>query len=146
MINLPNDFWLIDPAMIPRDVGGKPNKREIVAGPLINLHTLQALLKSGQFDTDRLWIATKKCENDLRKERWSVEDVLFMLADLQTGDFKKSELCQVNGGRMVPCDAYEIHYDVERRRRHPRGLAVYLKFSIDDVGFVTIVLVSCHAS
>lgn len=50
---------------------------------MIKLETVQALLQSGEFDTDQLWLATEKCEKDLLKESWSIHDVLHMLADLE---------------------------------------------------------------
>lgn len=105
------------------------------------------MLSSGEFDTEQLWLATDKCEKDLRKEQWSVEDVLQMLVNLSgTEDYRKSEWCKVEGGRMVACDVYSTRYDASNKCRHPQGLPVYLKFSIDDNGIVTLVLVSCHAS
>ena len=70
-----------------------------------------------------------------------------MLADMngQT-DYYKSEWCEVLGGRLVPCDVYRTPYDAERKRRHPKGLLVYIKFSIETDGTLTIALVSCHAA
>ncbi|WP_028998076.1 hypothetical protein [Azohydromonas australica] len=119
----------------------------IRGGRLLDLGALQALLRSGSFDLDQLWLATDKCVNDLQKERWSTSDVLQMLVSLDsTQDYRKSEWCQVSGGHMVPCDVYAMPYDTLGQRRHPRGLEVYLKFSIDETGLLTIALVSCHAS
>ena len=147
MIKSPNNFWIIAPEKIPAYDPTIPRSRFIWAGPLIDLGALQALLSSGNFDTEQLWLATNKCEKDLRKEQWAVEDVLQMLVSLDTAlDYDKSEWCQVNGGRMVACDAYEMRFDTVHKRRHPQGLPVYLKFSVDEDGTVTIVLVSCHAS
>ena len=115
-------------------------------GPLVDMVALQTLLSSGSFDLDNLWIATDKCEHDLSKESWKVSDVLQMLACLhRQQDYRKSEWCQVLGGGMVSCDVYVTRYDAERQPRDPRGLEVYLKFSIDDDGQLTIVMVSCHA-
>ena len=37
-------------------------------------------------------------------------------------------------------------YDAVRKRRHPKGLLVYIKFSIEADGALTIALVSCHAA
>lgn len=147
MINYPHRFWTVAPEDIPAHDPAKPRSRFIRVGPLINLEALRALLCSGDFETDHLWIATDKCEKDLRKEQWRVDDVLQMLVNLDGAeDYSKSEWCQVAGGRMVACDVYTTRYDATHRRRHPQGLPVYLKFSIDDDGIVAIALVSCHAS
>ena len=147
MINSPNVFWTVAPEGIPAYDPANPRSRFIRVGPLINLVVLKELLSSGDFDTNQLWLATDKCEKDLRKEQWSVDDVLQMLVNMDGAeDYSKSEWCQVAGGRMVACDAYTTRFDAVHKRRHPQGLPVYLKFSIEDDGIVTIALVSCHAS
>lgn len=147
MINSPKTYWKVALEDIPAYDPEKPRSRLIRVGPLIDLEALQALLSSGDFDTEQLWFATDKCEKDLRKEQWSVEDVLQMLVNLDgAADYSKSEWCQVLNGDMVACDVYTTRYDSVHRRRHQQGLPVYLKFSIDDSGTVTIALVSCHAS
>lgn len=146
MINSPSDLWAVDPAAISPFNPAKPRQRLIHGGPLINLGALQALLKSGNFDTDQLWLATDKCVRDLQSERWSAEDVLYMLLNLVAdADYSKSEWCQVKGGEMVPCDVFKTYYDAERKSRNTQALPVYIKFSIGDDGLVTIALVSCHA-
>lgn len=125
----------------------KKTHRPISGGPFIQLSAVQSLLLSGNFDIDQLWMATDKCEKDLQKESWSIEDVLQMLVQVDgTKDYYKSEWCEVLGGRWVPCDVYRIPYDAQRRRRHANGLLVYIKFSIEADGTLTIVLVSCHAA
>lgn len=147
MINSAHIYWHIDPGAIPAVDPKKRGKRGITGGPLIKLEALQALLKRGDFDTEQLWLATKKCENDLLKEGWSVTDVLQMLVVVDGAqDYYKSEWCEVLGGRFVPCDVYRTPYDTERKRRHPKGLPVYIKFSIELDGTLTIALVSCHAA
>lgn len=146
MINFPSGLWAVDPAAITPFNPAKPRQRQIHGGPLINLGALQALLKSGSFDTDQLWLATDKCVRDLQNERWNAEDVLYMLVNLVAGeDYDSSEWCQVKGGRMVPCDVFKTYYDAERKSRNTKALPVYIKFSIDDDGLLTIALVSCHA-
>ena len=146
MINFPLNYWLVDVNALPAFDPAKPRTRAIRVGPLVDMAALQTVLNSGSFDLDNLWIATDKCERDLSKESWKVSDVLQMLACLHPQqDYRKSEWCQVLGGGMVPCDVYVTRYDAERQQRHPRGLEVYLKFSIDDGGQLTIVMVSCHA-
>ena len=114
---------------------------------MIKLEAVQALLRGGDFDIDQLWLATDDCEKDLQKEGWSVTDVLQMLVDMDlAADYYKSEWCQVLGGRFVPCDVYRTPYDAVRKRRHSQGLLVYIKFSIEVDGTLTIALVSCHAA
>ena len=147
MINYSHIYWHVEPTSIQRPSLNKLSSRKIVGGPLIKLEAVQALLKSGVFDTDQLWLATNDCEKDLLKERWSIYDVLQMLADMDgTVDYYKSEWCEVLGDRFVPCDVYRTPYDAERKRRHPKGLLVYIKFSIELDGTLTIALVSCHAA
>jgi len=147
VINYSHTYWHVEPTSIQRPNLNKRSSRKIVGGPLIKLEAVQALLKSGVFDTDQLWLATNDCEKDLLKERWSIYDVLQMLADMDgTVDYYKSEWCEVLGDRFVPCDVYRTPYDAERKRRHPKGLLVYIKFSIELDGTLTIALVSCHAA
>ena len=147
MINYSHTYWHVEPTSIQRPSLHKRSSRKIIGGPLIKLEAVQALLKSGVFDTDQLWLATNDCEKDLLKERWSIYDVLQMLADMDgTVDYYKSEWCEVLGDRFVPCDVYRTPYDAERKRRHPKGLLVYIKFSIELDGTLTIALVSCHAA
>jgi hypothetical protein len=147
VINYPSSYWRINPSSLPEFDPKKDKKRSISAGPLIHLEAVQSLLSSGTFDTDQLWLATVKCEKDLQKERWSIEDVLQMLVLVDgTKDYYKSEWCEVLGGRWVPCDVYRIPYDAINNCRDERGLLVYIKFSIEADGTLTIVLVSCHAA
>jgi hypothetical protein len=140
VINLTGNFWRIDRSTLVFS-----GKRPLGKKPLIDLPAMQALLRSGTFDLDRLWIATDKCSRDMENEEWSTTDVLHMLAGLDATDYKKSEWCQVLGGDMVPCDVYVTPYDALHQQRRPHGLDVYLKFSIDDAGQLTITMVSCHA-
>ena len=146
MIKFPTNYWLVDVNALPAFDPTKPRTRAIRVGPLVDMAALQTLLNSGSFDLDNLWIATDQCECDLSKESWQVSDVLQMLAGLnRQQDYRKSEWGQVLGGGMVPCDVYVTRYDAGRQQCHPRGLEVYLQFSIADGGQLTIVMVSCHA-
>ncbi len=138
-------YWQVPREHRPLSPAGAKKNRGIRLGPLFNLAALQTLLRSGDFDTDQLWIATEKCNKDLRKEGWSSTDVLHMLCALTTADYYKSEWCEDSHGHWAPCDAYRLPYDAQRQCRAPSsGLRVYLKFSIDDDAVVTIALVSCH--
>lgn len=147
MINYPNSYWRVKPSSITAVGKKKQGSRAISGGPLIKLDAVKVLLQSGEFDTDQLWLATEKCEKDLRKEAWSVFDVLQMLVDMDgAADYYKSEWCEVLGGRLVPCDVYRTPYDAHNKRRHAKGLLVYIKFSIEVDGTLTVALVSCHAA
>lgn len=147
VINYPTSYWRVSPSSIPAAGARKRESRAISGGPLIKLEAVQALLQSGEFDTDQLWLATEKCEKDLRTESWSVYDVLQMLVDMDgAADYYKSEWCEVLGKRLVPCDVYRTPYDAQNKRRHAKGLLVYIKFSIEVDGTLTIALVSCHAA
>ena len=112
----------------------------------MNLVKLQALLRSGTVDLDDLVVGTDSCDRDLRNNRWTNEHVLQMLNCLLAVDYRKSEWCQVRGGRDLPSDVYVLPFDNVRQQRRPGGLEVYLKFSLPTDGTLTIVLVSCHSS
>lgn len=111
---------------------------------MIDLTGLQALLKSEDFDLDAIWVATDRCELDLENYKWTYENVVQMLVGLTANDYKKSEWCQVKGGGAVPCDVYVMPYDAIRQVRSTKGLEVYVKFSIETDGTLTLVVVSCH--
>lgn len=136
-------LWKKDPKSLAIPNG---NKRSIRGGPLLDLAVLQDLISNGTLGEDEVWVATDRCERDLENSMWRYEDILHMLACLISKDFKKAEWCQVKGGEMYPCDVYRLHYDGERRVRNPRGLEVYMKFSVTEDGQLNLVLVSCHGS
>lgn len=144
MINSYSDLWRIDPSTLTPFNPSNKKSRFIGVGPLLDLSGLQGLLKSTEFDLDALWVATDRCELDLENYRWTYEDVVQILGCLKANDYDKSEWCQVKGGSLVPCDVYVISYDDARRQRSAKGLEVYMKFSIDVAGALTLVLVSCH--
>lgn len=147
VINYRSTYWSVDPASIVAVDPKKRGGRTIARGPLIKLQAVQALLRSGRFDADQLWLATNKCLKDLQKESWSVSDVRLMLQGLDgAADYYKSEWCEVLGGRWLPCDVYRTPYDAQGKRRHAKGLLVYIKFSIEVDATLTIALVSCHAA
>jgi len=141
---LTDKLWRRDPASLPPPTD-TPGGRRIQGDALIDLQGLQMLLRRGDFDTEDLWIATSKCAKDLRKEGWSSDDVLQMLVCLTPQDCYRSEWCEISAGHSLPCDAYRLPYDARRQCRTDKGgLRVYLKFSVDEEGGVTITLVSCH--
>jgi hypothetical protein len=121
--------------------------RAIAHGPLFELKALQGLLRRGEFDTGRLRPANRDVMKDMQRARWSAHDVLQMLVNMHAKDYKKSEWARIDAGRRwVPCDVYLTLYDSFTRRRCPNAPSVYLKFSIDEAGDVTILLASCHGS
>lgn len=143
VINCPRTYWRLDPGVFESPGAD----RKISGGPLIKLEVVQDLLKSGDFDIDQLWLATEKCAKDLLKESWSINDVLQMLVGMDGAkDYYKSEWCEVFGERFLPCDVYRTPFDAVRKCRHAKGLLVYIKFSIEVDGALTIALVSCHAA
>ena len=137
-------MWRVDPSTLSPFDPAKPAGRQSLAGPLVDLPGLQAVLNSGQFDLDDLWIASDNCERDLENHRWTYDKVLQMLVSLVASDYRKSEWCGVKGGSHVPCDVYLLPYDLVRHQRNAKAEAIYLKFSIDEAGALTIVMVSCH--
>jgi hypothetical protein len=136
------EFWLHSP---PTSPPSRNNSRRVIkSGPLLNLVALQAAIQQGQLIEDDIWPATRKCERDLENYCWGFGDVLKMLLCLQSAHYHTSEWCELSNADWVPCDVYRLNYDSERQRTHPNALQVYLKFSIDDAGGLTLVLVSCH--
>jgi hypothetical protein len=137
-------LWRIVPSTLRPYDPAKPAGRKKLAGPLIDLPQLQEVLNSRQFDLDDLWIATDRCELDLENYQWTYDKVQQMLVSLVASDYRNSEWCGIRGGHYVPCDVYLLPYDLDRHQRNSRAEAVYLKFSIDEAGALSIVLVSCH--
>ena len=136
-------MFLLDLNQLLKPAKGKSRK---ITGPVLDLKALQTVITSGQLSAEGVWPATKRSRNSLEDYRWSYEDVLKFFSCLQAEDYKNSEWCDIDGDRMVPCDVYTICYDEPRRQRNPRGIEVYLKFSIDDEGTLTLVLVQSHFS
>ncbi|OQC18063.1 hypothetical protein [Candidatus Skiveiella danica] len=144
VINYPSNLWLSDVGgSIPSDAG---QRRRISGGPLLDLKALQEIIASGQLSVDNIWPATRRCRNSLEDYRWSFDTVLEIFSCLLPEDYKNSEWCGVDGNRTVPCDVYRVCFDDVRRKRNPNACEVYLKFSIDDAGALTLVLVQSHFS
>ena len=144
MINSPPSLWLVDLSKSTPPDAGKPLR--IKRGPLLDLTILQAVIASKQLSAQVVWPATRRCRNSLEDYGWSFDVVLEILSCLLPGDYKNSEWCEVDGNRSVPCDVYRICFDEVRRKRNPSACEVYLKFSIDDDGALTLVLVQSHFS
>jgi hypothetical protein len=142
-------LWLTDWKKLP-DV---PGRRVIQKKPLIDLEGLQECIRTGQVsdDDESFLVATTRCEDLLEKNGWSYTDALAMVSLLRagkepTGDYVKSEWCDVKGGWRYPADVYRFNYDAVRKVRNRNGLEVYMKFSIDESGALMLVLVQCHPS
>lgn len=144
MINSCPTIWLIDLRQEGPPETGKP--RQIKKGPLIDLKVLQAAIATKQLSDDGVWPATRRCRNSLEDYGWNFGLVLEMLSCLLPDDYKNSEWCDVDGNLTVPCDVYRICFDEVRRKRNSRACEIYLKFSIDDDGILTLVLVQSHFS
>lgn len=144
MIKFAPSLWLNDLSEATPPGVGTP--RRIKRGPLLNLTVLQAVIASKQLNDQGVWPATRRCRNSLEDYGWNYDDVLKVLSCLLAVDYKKSEWCDVDGDRTVPCDVYTLGYDEVRRQRNPSSLEIYLKFSVDDGNQLTLVLVQSHFS
>lgn len=142
MINSAPNVWNVDVTALSRPKKGQT--RKIGRQPLIDLGAVQAAIAGGLLVDDDLRPSTRRCRNSLEDLTWSYADVLQMFSCLRAEDYKESEWCDVDGGRTVPADVYTIAYDDKRRERNRNGLVFYVKFSIDDAGRLTLVLVQCH--
>ncbi len=142
MINSVPNVWKVDVTGLVRPKKGQT--RKIAQQPLIDLDTVQSAIAHQLLAVDDVWLATHRCRSRLEDYEWTYEDVLKMFCCLRAEDYKQSEWCDVDGGRMVPADVYTIPYDDKRRERSSHGLVFYVKFSIDDFGGLTLVLVQCH--
>lgn len=142
MINSTPSVWKVDVTALSRPKKGQT--RKIGRQPLIDLGAVQAAIAGGLLVDDDVWPATRRCWNSLEDYEWTYADVLQMFNCLRAEDYKESEWCDVDGGRTVPADVYTIAYDDKRSERSRNGLVFYVKFSIDDAGGLTLVLVQCH--
>ena len=117
--------------------------------PILRVRCVRSrwILASDDFDEQQVILANQDVLKDLIHEGWTDADVRHILAGLLPKDYRKSEWARIlRGRRWVACDVYHTCYDVLRRRRHAKGVPVYLKFSIDTESRVTILVASCHSS
>jgi hypothetical protein len=142
VINSAPNVWKVSVGTLSPPKKGQT--RKIGRQPLIDLGAVQAAIAGGLLVDDDVWPATRRCWNSLEDYEWSFADVLQMFSCLRAEDYKESEWCDVDGGRTVPADVYTIPYDDKRRERSRNGLVFYVKFSIDNAGGLTLVLVQCH--
>lgn len=137
------DLWRIPRGSLQEPTDGN---RKIARRPVFDLAVLQGLIADGTLGEDDVWVATDRCERDLENAQWDYGTVLHLLSCLDAKDFKGAEWCTVKGGACHACDVYRLNFDFERGVRNPRGLEVYVKFSVTDDGQLSLVLVSCHGS
>ena len=143
VINSVPNLWLFDLNQLAKPARGRSRR---IAGPVLDLGVLQSAIVSGQLTAEGVWPATRRSRNSLEDYQWNYKDVLNIFRCLLAGDYKNSEWCDIDGDRTVPCDVYTICYDEVRCQRNPGGIEIYLKFSIDDEGTLTLVLVQSHFS
>ncbi len=120
--------------------GDNPSKRErrIGNGPLYSLSEVQKIVKVNTV------LVTKRCNDDVRKLAWSVDDVAVLVNELTNNNYKNSEWCRVNKGPLLACDAYVIVRDEYYERLHKTlPCEYYVKFAIGPTG-KAILIVSCH--
>lgn len=138
-------LWLVEPSSLPQR-RGTVRKIRIARQPLIDLEGLKAAITRGVLSEDDVWLATRKCDQELQALRWTRPDLLDCIACLRPDDHRGAEWCCDSSGRWHACDAYRLRYDEARRCRDPRALEFYLKFSIDEEGSLLLVMVSAHLS
>lgn len=136
-------LWLVDLATLPEPA---ENRRRIGRNPLIDLAGLQLAINDGALGDEDVWLATKKCNDNVQDLQWSVQNLLHCISCLQPGDHRGAEWCRHSGGQWVACDAYTIGYDDSKGCRSRHGLEFFLKFSIDEYGALTLIMVSAHLS
>ena len=140
-------LWLVDPKKVAFPRVANPTKAELKLGskPLVDLSGLQQAIKTGALGDDDVWPATRRAENNLEDLKWIFGDLLDCIACLSSADFKGAEWCEDRNGNWHPCDAYAIRYDhLAKCRVRYSDINYYLKFSLEEDGALTLVLISCH--
>lgn len=135
-------LWLIDPTKLPEPTA---RRRKIGRKPLIDLAGLQQAIRAGELDENDVELATRSSSQDLQTLEWEVDDLLECLCSATASDFKGAEWCEDGNGNSYPCDAYSVPYDNVGRCRDPGSWTeYYLKFSIDEAGSMTLVMIRNH--
>lgn len=133
-------LWLIDRQALPEP---SPRRRRIGDTPLIDLAGLQQAIRDRRLS--EVWVGTKQTKNNLEDLGWTFDDLLECVACLSPLDFKNAEWCEDSYGGWHPCDAYAIRYDDRAKCRvRYSDINYYLKFSLDEDGALTLVLIRCH--
>jgi len=136
-------LWLVDPTALPKPSG---KARKISRKPLFNLAGLQDAIHEGALGDDDVLLATRGCNKGMQTLEWAIEDLLDCIQCLCSADHRGAHWCENGAGQWLACDAYAIHYDEKRRCRSSHGLEFYLKFSIDEDGSLTLIMISTHLS
>jgi hypothetical protein len=137
-------LWLVDPATLPKR---SDKTRKIGRKPLIDLAGLQAAISTGALEDDDVWLATRSSDEGLQTLEWTVGDLLDCVRCLHTHDHRGAEWCDNGKNRWFACDAYAIRYDDTRRCRNILSdVEYYLKFSIDENGSLTLIMIRVHLS
>ena len=137
-------LWLVDPAALPKP---SAKARKIRRKPLIDLAGLQAAISTGVLEDDDVWLATRSSDEGLQTLEWTVGDLLDCVRCLHTNDHRGAEWCDNGKNQWFACDAYAIRYDDTRRCRNPHSdVEYYLKFSIDENGSLTLIMIRVHLS
>lgn len=120
--------------------------RRIRRGPLIDLPALQQAILDGAIAENAVDVVNRSCDDDLDRLEWNLQDILDCLLCATAADYRTSEWCDTNLAGRVACDVYVIPYDETARRRAPRALEFYLKFSLDESATLRIQMVRAHLS
>jgi len=141
MVNNPRKvLWTPPPVPLP-DEGPERSK----PGPIYDLAIVQNLVKSGG---NQIFPITERCEADLEKLEWDVDDVAKVIAVLAAEDYHASEWCKGRSSIVIDADAYAIRYNhLEECRGDHRHAQYYIKFGFRNNDTTLIVLLfSCHLS
>lgn len=149
VINSHPRFWLQDPTKLPGPPQGK-SSRKLWNRALLDLAEIQACIRSGELDEDAVEIATKRCELGLHELKWSASDLLTFILELRpysltkANDFKGAEWCKDRNGDWHACDAYAASFDTQLMRRDPKGVSIYVKFSVPTDGECLLITIGAH--
>lgn len=137
-------LWKVDRTRLTRP---SQSRRQISRKPLFDLAGLQQAIKSNALDPDSVLLGTRSVDDELQKLTWEVSDLLDCIACLHPSDFRNAQWCRDRHGTWYPCDSYAIRYDEYGRCRAPQsGIEFYVKFSIDEEGSLTLVMLRLHLS
>ena len=138
-------LWLINPTQLAPPSGTGSRRLRKRGDPLIDLVALKQAISDDALERDDVWLATDDCEKNVQDLTWTANDILDCLVCLRPEDHKNSEWCKDRHGNWHACDAYAIRYDdAAKRRVRYSDINYYLKFSLDEDGALTLVLISCH--
>lgn len=122
------------------------DNREIPGGQLLDLVAIQRCIADDEITPDKVWVATKKADDDLYQLVWDEESICEFIKILKPEDYKKSEWARSSSNSRHACDVYVVCFDDEAWERDSKALEYYIKFSVDANGLLSICLISCHQS